>query len=81
MDRMECRTVGVRMSLEYRMVATTPDGRLKRWCFAKEPQARKHLADLIRDIKEKPLCGYSDPYLEEREVGEWRTVNSSSPAG
>ena len=59
------------MSVEYRLVATNPDGGLKRWCFAKEQTARKHLADLIVDIKERPLCGYTDPYLEQREVGEW----------
>jgi hypothetical protein len=60
----------MKVTTEYRLVATKVDGKLKRWCMAKEATAVKHLADLEKDIRERN-CGYSDPYLEVREVSEW----------
>lgn len=64
---------GVRLATEYRLCAIrTLDGRTKRWCFAKQAQAEKHLADLEFDIEHRPACGYRDPWMEIREVTAWR---------
>lgn len=72
--------VPVKTTRVYRMVATKVDGRLKRWPFAKEKAARKHLADLEKDIEERPLCGYTDPFLESREVTEWEPMEGEDDA-
>ncbi len=63
--------VPVKTAKVFRMVATKPDGKLKRWPFAKEAAAAKHLADLRIDIAKRPECGYHDPYLQSRQVTPW----------
>lgn len=63
------------MGTEYRLVATRLDGRQKRWPERSLRRAQKALADLQRDLTERPHPQYTDPRIEQREVGEWRIVN------
>ena len=64
-------------AFEYRLVATQVDGRLKRWPKRNLQHAQKGLADLLRDIEQRPHCGYRKPvWLEQRTVGNWFAVAS-----
>ena len=63
------------MATEYRLVATCPDGRLKKWPKRNLNRSIKALADLRKDIAERGAT-YSEPYIETREVGEWSPTES-----
>ncbi len=62
------------MATEYRLVATRLDGRQKRWPKRSLRHVEKALADLERDLAARPHPQYTEPRIEQREVGEWHTI-------